>query len=104
MASKFHQVICQYYHAIFHLLRNSIDHGIENSDSRKSHGKDEKGSIISSCKKIGSFYTISIRDDGKGINPETISSIAVKKGVISESESYDLTEEQKGMLIFLIFK
>ena len=86
--------------AIIHLLRNSIDHGIEDPDRRKDNGKNEKGSIISNCKANDQFYTISIRDDGKGINSETISSIALKKGFISKAELSKLTEQQRLMLIF----
>ena len=58
---------------LVHLIRNSIDHGIEESIDRKKTGKNEKGSVeLNISQKDGNKILIVIRDDGKGINVDTI--------------------------------
>ena len=69
---------------ILHLIRNSIDHGIESAEERKKLGKPEKGTI-----KLKSFYSgsevhIQISDDGAGINLEKVRAKAISKGIIDK--------------------
>jgi chemosensory pili system protein ChpA (sensor histidine kinase/response regulator) len=66
---------------LLHLLRNSYDHGIENADERERSGKPKQGKIELSLKRRGSMFDLSIRDDGKGIDPDRISQIAKSKGL-----------------------
>jgi two-component system, chemotaxis family, sensor kinase CheA len=82
-----------------HILRNSIDHGIENKETRLKNNKPEKGQI-----KLKAFYSganvhISIIDDGKGIDPEKIKQKAIEKGLIN-SES-NLSNQEILNMVFL---
>ena len=81
---------------LVHLLRNSIDHGIEPPGERLAAGKPETGSIILSAKHAGGEVVLSIIDDGRGMDPERIRAKAVEKSLIpdgarlSEAEIYNL--------------
>ncbi|OIP76571.1 MAG: hybrid sensor histidine kinase/response regulator [Oscillatoriales cyanobacterium CG2_30_44_21] len=66
---------------LLHLLRNSYDHGIEEASEREQSGKSAQGKIELSLNRRGSVFELSIRDDGRGINPERISQIAKNKGL-----------------------
>ena len=66
---------------LLHLLRNSYDHGIEEADQRAQSGKPAQGKIELALNRRGSVFELSIRDDGRGINPERISQIAKNKGL-----------------------
>jgi len=66
---------------LLHLLRNSYDHGLEDPSDREKIGKPPQGKIELSLKRRGSMFDLSIRDDGKGINPDQISQIAQSKGL-----------------------
>ena len=86
---------------IIHLLRNSIDHGIENPEERLKLGKPERGKVILRAAHEENHVVISITDDGKGIDPEKIKKTSVEKGMITEEEARKLNDEEA---IFLIFK
>jgi two-component system chemotaxis sensor kinase CheA len=81
---------------IMHILRNSMDHGIENADIRKKLGKPEQGTITLKAFYSGANVHIQIHDDGAGIDPEKIKRKAIAKGIIapdtilSRKEVYDL--------------
>lgn len=81
---------------IMHIIRNSIDHGIENAEARIKAGKPSQGSINFKAYHSGSNVYIRISDDGKGINPEKIRQKAINKGfinpeaVLSKKEILDL--------------
>ena len=66
---------------VLHLLRNSYDHGIEDTPNREKLGKSLQGKIELSLKRRGSMFDLNIRDDGKGIDPDLISQIAKSKGL-----------------------
>src|SRR5208282_958297 len=68
---------------LVHLIRNSIDHGIEPPDSRKAVGKSGKGTIHLSAMHSGAHVLIQIRDDGAGLDKDAIRAKAVEKGLIS---------------------
>lgn len=67
---------------LMHLVRNSIDHGIESVDERTHKGKNEKGSITLKAFQRGSHVVIEVIDDGRGINVEKIKKKAIEKGLI----------------------
>ncbi len=84
-----------------HLIRNSIDHGIESASLRKKLGKPEKGIIEVSVNQLDAGRVeIIVSDDGAGINPAEVKSAAVKQGLISDAESEKLIDEEAVNLIF----
>ena len=84
---------------LVHLLRNAIDHGIETPEIRRKAGKPESGTITLTAYHSGNHVYIEIRDDGAGIKIQNILHQAISKGIISESESEQLTNEQVYELI-----
>jgi two-component system chemotaxis sensor kinase CheA len=86
---------------LIHLLRNSVDHGIELPEERQANNKVETGQIVLSAQRNGNQVIIEIYDDGAGIDPEKIKVAAVKKGVSTQVELDKMTKEQLINLIFL---
>ena len=86
---------------LVHLIRNSIDHGIEPPEVRKKAGKDTSGTITLSAEHEGNHIIITIEDDGKGIDPEIIKEKAISKGLISKEKAKELTVNDAYNLIFL---
>jgi len=84
---------------IMHLLRNSIDHGIEYPDVRVEAGKKKHGRILFKAFCAGVNVYIEIQDDGKGIDPQKIRDKAIQKGIIGKDEV--LSEKEIFNLIFL---
>jgi len=82
---------------LLHILRNSIDHGIESSEQRRKLNKPAQGKILLKAFYSGANVIIQISDDGAGIDPEIIKNKAIKKGLInkdanlSKKEILDLT-------------
>ncbi|MBU0472763.1 MAG: chemotaxis protein CheA [Bacteroidetes bacterium] len=85
---------------LVHLVRNSVDHGIETPAERIAKGKDPKGTLILSATHEGNNVIISIEDDGKGINPKVITEKAIEKGIITKEKAADLSETEIFNLIF----
>ena len=82
---------------LMHLVRNSIDHGIESVECRKALGKSEEGTIVLEAKNEDNYVVVIIKDDGAGFNKERILKKAAKKGILkkpademSDKEIYDL--------------
>ncbi len=84
-----------------HLVRNSVDHGIEPPDVRVAQGKDPKGLIVLKAYHAAGQVVIEISDDGKGLDGEQLADSAVKKGLISPERASTLTDKEKINLIFL---
>ncbi|MBN1597394.1 MAG: chemotaxis protein CheA [Bacteroidales bacterium] len=72
---------------IMHILRNSIDHGIESPEERKKKGKPETGTIVLKAYPSGAYVVIEISDDGSGINLNKVKSTALERGMIDDKES-----------------
>ncbi|MGE4519903.1 MAG: chemotaxis protein CheW [Desulfobacteraceae bacterium] len=83
-----------------HLVRNSVDHGIEMPEAREIAGKSPTGTISLKAYHEAGQVNIEIEDDGGGIDPERIASVAVKKGVITEQDVNLLSAKDKMNLIF----
>ncbi|MFN3361640.1 MAG: response regulator, partial [Pseudanabaenaceae cyanobacterium] len=66
---------------LLHLIRNSFDHGLEPPEEREKLGKPRQGRIDLSLSRRGSVFVLELRDDGRGINPDKIRSIAESKGL-----------------------
>lgn len=86
---------------LVHLVRNSVDHGIENPETRKALGKNPTGTLTLAAEHEGNNIIITIQDDGKGIDPEIIKSKAVSKGLISAEKAKELTRQEILNLIFI---
>ncbi|MBF0200008.1 MAG: hybrid sensor histidine kinase/response regulator [Desulfamplus sp.] len=86
---------------IIHMLRNSIDHGIESREERMAAGKPEQGSISLNAGYEGSMVLITLRDDGRGINDRAIAEKALAKGLITRDELSGLSRGQRLDLMFL---
>jgi len=85
---------------LIHLIRNSVDHGIENPVDRTAAGKSSCGVISLSASQEGQNIVVCVEDDGKGMDPETIKASAIKKGVITIDEAAKLSRKEALDLIF----
>ncbi|BCR05126.1 chemotaxis protein CheA [Desulfuromonas versatilis] len=83
---------------LMHIIRNSLDHGIESAAERRANGKPEKGTICLWASQKGNHVVIEVRDDGRGIDPEKVRRKAVEKGLVSEHA--ELSRDQVFDLIF----
>ena len=87
--------------SVMHLLRNSIDHGIESVKERNKTNKKPKGSLVLKTYQEQSSIVIVVIDDGRGINPDDIVAAAIKKGLITKDKANSLDEKEKLDLAFL---
>ncbi|BCR21168.1 Chemotaxis protein CheA [Borrelia miyamotoi] len=85
---------------LVHLIRNSIDHGIESVEERLKLGKDSKGTIKLSAYQSGDSVVVTIEDDGKGLDKRKIIKRAIEKNIISEATSKALSTTDVYNLIF----
>ena len=85
---------------LVHLIRNSIDHGIENSEERTKTGKNAEGTVRIAAKQEGNSVLIYVEDDGAGINTDAVRKKAIERGVITEEEGRTLSEHVINNLIF----
>lgn len=86
---------------LIHLLRNAVDHGLEPPEERTRSGKKPVGELKLMASHEENHIIITIKDDGRGINPESIRASAVKKGIISEEQGKRLTDKESVNLIFV---
>ncbi|MDR1649141.1 MAG: chemotaxis protein CheA [Synergistaceae bacterium] len=77
-----------------HLIRNSLDHGIEKREERRAAGKPEKGILRISAYQEGSGVIIEVADDGKGMDPEKIKKKAIERGILTEEEAGAMSDEE----------
>ncbi|CAM3738504.1 chemotaxis protein CheW [Mesobacillus thioparans] len=84
---------------LVHLLRNSVDHGIESPEIRRAKGKNEEGTVVLRAFHSGNHVFIEIEDDGAGINREKILQKAISKGIITEQSAAGFTDKQAYELI-----
>ena len=85
---------------LMHIIRNSLDHGIEMPEDRALTGKPEVGSISISAEQANGQMIITIEDDGKGINSDKVAQRALEQGQIDENQYSTMTDNEKAMLIF----
>lgn len=86
---------------LVHLVRNSVDHGLETPDERIAAGKPARGTIRLSARQAGDSIIIEIIDDGRGMRAEFIREKAIQKGLITADEANTLDERASLNLIFL---
>ena len=91
----------QIYDPLVHILRNAVDHGIENPEMRRGLGKPPEGEIQLRARHEQNSVIIEISDDGGGIDPEKLRQAAVEKWMLSPEAASALTDDQAINLIFL---
>lgn len=84
---------------LVHLIRNSVDHGIENPTTRRTKGKPEEGTVVLRAYHSGNYVFIEIEDDGAGINREKVLSKAISKGIVTREQSLAMSDNQINELI-----
>ena len=85
---------------LVHLVRNSVDHGIEMPDDREAAGKPRTGTVTLSASQEGDHILLTIEDDGAGMDAEKLKSIAIGKGVIDADQAARLSNNEAYNLIF----
>ncbi|WP_413284869.1 chemotaxis protein CheW [Vibrio sp. MA40-2] len=85
---------------LIHLVRNSVDHGIEMPDIREQNGKSRTGKVILSASQEGDHIELAIVDDGGGMDPDKLRDIAVKRGIMDSEAASRLTDKECFNLIF----
>lgn len=86
---------------LLHLIRNAVNHGIEDPDRRIQVGKDPKGTVVLSAWRERGNVLIRLQDDGGGISPDTLLSKAIEKGLIAPELSNNLTREEIINILFM---
>ena len=85
---------------LMHIIRNSLDHGLETPEERLKKGKKEVGSIIMSAEQANGQMIITVEDDGHGINVEQVALKALENGLIDTKQYDSMSDDDKAMLIF----
>ncbi len=84
---------------LVHLIRNSVDHGIERPEERRNSGKAEEGNVVLRAFHSGNHVFIEIEDDGAGINLNKVKKKAIDNGIITAQEADQLSEQEVCQLI-----
>ncbi|WP_159818387.1 chemotaxis protein CheA [Colwellia sp. 20A7] len=85
---------------LVHLVRNSVDHGIEMPDVRQEQGKPRQGTVTLSASQEGDHILLTIKDDGAGMNAEKLKEIAIKRGVLDVDAAARMSDKEAFSLIF----
>lgn len=85
---------------LIHLIRNSIDHGIESPAERSAKGKLEHGTVDLRAYPDGNTVVIEVEDDGNGINVEHVAQKALEKGIVTREEVESMSQQELIMLLF----
>lgn len=85
---------------LVHLVRNAVDHGIESPEEREASGKARGGKVVLAAEQEGDHILLSISDDGKGMDPNVLRAIAVKRGVMDKDAADRLSDTECYNLIF----
>ncbi|SMG29663.1 chemotaxis protein CheA [Dethiosulfovibrio salsuginis] len=84
-----------------HLIRNSVDHGIETPEVRKAAGKPSKGTIKIAAYQEGSSVIIEVSDDGKGIDPVAVGKKAIERGLVTKEALAEMSDDEIIQYVFL---
>ncbi|REG82950.1 chemotaxis protein CheA [Marinomonas pollencensis] len=85
---------------LVHLVRNSVDHGVEMPDVREANGKPRVGHVVLSAEQEGDHILLSIDDDGAGMDPDVLRRKAVEKGLMDMDAAERLSDDEAFNLIF----
>jgi two-component system chemotaxis sensor kinase CheA len=86
--------------ALVHLLRNGVDHGLESPDERRMLGKPAAGRLSIRVRADGDMLSIEVSDDGRGMDPQKLREVAVRKRLLSEQQAAALSEREAIELVF----
>ena len=86
---------------LMHLLRNSADHGLESAEVRAQRGKPEVGSIFLDAYQDGNNVVIEVRDDGNGIDTDSVRQKAIERGIMTEEQAYATDDDDIIQLLFM---
>jgi len=90
----------KFYEPLVHMVRNSVDHGIESAEERAAADKPAEGTVVLAAYHKGGNVCIEIRDDGKGLDRERIVAKAVESGLVDASDAETMPDEEVYHLIF----
>lgn len=85
---------------LIHLLRNAVDHGIEEPGEREKAGKPRQGTVGLSAYHRDNQIVVEVSDDGRGMDPERLKEAAVRKGVLTPERAAELIDREAFLLIF----
>lgn len=85
---------------LIHMVRNSLDHGLEPAEQRLATGKPEQGTLRLSAKQENECIIVTVSDDGRGIDPERIRGKAVERGMLDADAAAALSDEEAVRLVF----
>ena len=85
---------------LVHLVRNALDHGLEGPDKRTAAGKDATGHLEIAARHAGGNVVITVRDDGRGIDPAAVAAKAVERGLIGAEEAAEVDGPRAVELLF----
>jgi two-component system chemotaxis sensor kinase CheA len=85
---------------LMHLVRNAVDHGVENAEDRIASGKPARGTIYLNAYHQGTQVVIEVRDDGRGIDLTQIRALAMEKGILKAAEAERLSDSEALNLVF----
>jgi len=86
---------------LIHIVRNSLDHGLETPSERLEAGKPEQGTVRIAARNESDFVVIEVSDDGRGVNTARVREKAVKLGIVSAERAEQMSEVEAANLIFL---
>ena len=84
---------------LVHLVRNSVDHGIEAPDVREAMGKPREGTVVLAASQEGDHILLTIKDDGAGMDPEKLKNIAIERGVLDVEAAARMPDKEAVSLI-----
>ncbi|MCJ8319581.1 MAG: chemotaxis protein CheA [Colwellia sp.] len=85
---------------LVHLVRNSVDHGIEEPDVREAKGKPREGTVLLSASQEGDHILLTIKDDGAGMDADKLKNIAIERGVLDTESASRMSDKDAFSLIF----
>ena len=85
---------------LVHMVRNSVDHGVETPEDRVASGKAETGHVWITASATEEQFTLAIKDDGKGLDVETIKAKAVSRGLLTEDAARTMPDKEAFRLVF----
>jgi len=86
--------------ALVHLLRNAVDHGLESPDERRMLGKNPAGRLGIRVRADGDMLSIEVSDDGRGMDPQRLREVAVRKRLLTDAQAAALSEREAIELVF----